>query len=161
MNDNKGFESGAAAGPRSVLFRTALLAACALFLAGSLAGCGRHHRAAKTQEEFQARFEKVTNRALKKADATDEQKAAIKPIANDLAASMWAFREEHRAIRERFVKAFEADKVDAGEVAKIRSDALALADRASAKMTEALVKASGILSPGQRRKLTERWRKCM
>jgi Spy/CpxP family protein refolding chaperone len=46
-------------------------------------------------------------------------------------------------------------------VGKIRTDALALADRATAKMTEALVKASGILSPEQRRKLTERWKKCM
>jgi hypothetical protein len=51
--------------------------------------------------------------------------------------------------------------VDPGEVARIRADALALADRATGKMAEAIVKVSDILTPGQRRKLAERWNKCM
>ena len=144
------------------IVRQAALVACAILVAGIAAGCARHrHEGAGTPEEFRARIEKVTERALKKVDATDDQKARIKPIADDLAAALYGFREEHRAIRSRFIKAFEADKVDPGEVAKIREDALALADRASKKMTEAMVKASEVLSPGQRRKLAEHWKKCM
>ncbi len=142
--------------------RDAALLVCALLAAALVAGCGRHHhRSAKTPEEFRERFERLTERALKKADATDDQKARIKPIADDLATALYGFREEHRAIRRRFIDAFEAEKVNPEEVAKIREDALALADRASRKVTDALVKASAVLSPEQRRMLAERWKRCM
>ncbi len=148
-------------GARRVAGRAALLA-CAILAAGLLAGCARHHRGgAMTAEEFRARFDKVTRRALDKVDATEDQRARIKPIADDLAAALYGFREEHRAIRSRFIKAFEADRVDPAEVAKIRQDALDLADRASRTLTDAMVKASAILSPGQRRKLAERWHRCL
>ncbi len=148
-------------GARRLVRKTAL-AACVILAAGLVAGCARHHRGgAMTQEEFRTRFEKATQRVLKKADATEEQKAKIKPIADDLAAALYGFREEHRAIRGRFIKAFEADRVDPGEVARIREDAIALADRASKKVAEAIVKASEALTPEQRRKLAEHWKKCM
>jgi len=159
MNDRK---IDASCGGARRLFRQAVLVACAILVTGVVAGCARHrHEGAKTPEEFRERFDKLTQRALKKIDATEDQKARIKPIADDLAAALYGFREEHRAIRSRFIKAFEAEKVDPAEVAKIREDALALADRASKKMTEAMVKASEVLSPGQRRKLAEHWKKCM
>ena len=142
--------------------RQALLIACAILASGVVAGCARHHpRYAKTPEEFREGFDKATQRVLKKVDATDDQKARIKPIADDLAMALSGFREEHKALRSRFVKALEADKVDPAEVEKIRADALALADKATAKMAEAIVKASDILSPAQRRQLTDRWKKCM
>lgn len=142
--------------------RQALLIACAILASGVAAGCARHHpHDAKTPEEFREGFNKATQRVLKKVDATEDQKARIKPIADDLAMALSGFREEHKAIRSRFVKALEAEKVDPAEVEKIRVDGLALADKATAKMAEAIVKASDILSPAQRRKLTDRWKKCM
>jgi len=144
------------------IVRQAALVACAILAAGIVAGCARHRlEGARTPEEFQARFGKFTERALKKVDATEDQKARIRPIAGDLAAALYGFREERRAIRGRFIKAFEADRVDPGEVATIRDDALALADRASKRITESMVKASEVLSPGQRRKLLEHWKRCM
>jgi len=144
------------------LFRQAVLVACAILVTGVVAGCARHrHEGAKTPEEFRARFDKVTQRAFKKIDATAEQRAKIQPISDDLAAALYGFREENRAIGTRFIKAFEADKVDPAEFAKIREDAIALADRASKKLNEAIVNASGVLTPEQRRKLVERWKKCM
>ena len=159
MNDGKIDASNG--GPRR-LFRQAVLVACAILATGIVAGCARHrHEGAKTPEEFRERFDKLTQRALKKIDATEDQKARIKPIADDLAAALYGFREEHRAIRIRFIKAFEAEKVDPAEIAKIREDALALADRASRKISDAIVKASDVLTPEQRRKLAERWKKCM
>jgi Spy/CpxP family protein refolding chaperone len=159
MNDGKIFASGRGTRPR---LRWAALVACLILAAGVITGCGRHrHEGAKTPEEFRQRFDKATQRALKKADVTDDQKARIKPIADEMATALYGFREEHRAIRSRFVKAFEAEKVDPAEVAKIREDAVALADKASRTMTEAIVKASAVLTPEQRRKLAERWKKCM
>ena len=159
MNDGKGFDSFR--GARHIR-RQALLIACVILASGVAAGCARHHpHGAKTPEEFRERFDKSTQRALKKMDATEDQKARIKPIADDLGMALSGFREEHKAIRSRFVKALEAEKVDPAEVARIRADALALADRATGKMAEAIVKASDILTPGQRRKLAERWKKCI
>ncbi len=144
------------------LFRQAVLVACAILVAGVVAGCARHrHEGAKTPEEYRQRFDKVTQRAFKAIDATDEQKARIQPISDDLAVALYGFREESRAIGARFIKAFEADKVDPAEFAKIREDGLALADRASAKLNEAVVKAGEVLTPEQRRKLVQRWKKCM
>jgi hypothetical protein len=81
------------------------------------------------------------SRALKKLDATEDQKARIKPIADDLGMALSGFREEHKVLRSRFVKSLEAEKVDPAEVARIRADALALADRATGKIAEAIVKA--------------------
>jgi Spy/CpxP family protein refolding chaperone len=159
MNDGKFFDSF-----RGTLRirRQALLIACAILASGAAAGCARYHpHGAKTPEEFRERFDKATQRALKKMDASEDQKARIKPIADDLGMALSGFREEHKAIRSRFAKALEAEKVDPAEVARIRADALALADRATGKMAEAIIKASDILTPGQRRKLTERWKKCM
>ncbi len=142
--------------------RRAGLVACAILAAGIVAGCARHRlEGAATPEEFRSRFDRVTQRVLKKVDATEDQKAKIKPIADDLAAALYGFRQERRAIRSRLIDAFEADRVDPGEVAKIREDAVALADRASKRVTEAMVRASAVLSPEQRRKLLERWKKCM
>ncbi len=157
MNQRAFVQSGAA----RRFFRNAAILACAVLAAAVVSGCARHrHEGARTPEEFRARFDKMTQRALAKVDATEDQKARIKPIADELATALYGFREEHRAIRDRFVKAFEAEKVDPEEVAKIREDALALADHASRKVTDAIVKASAVLSPEQRRKLAERWNKC-
>ena len=159
MNFGRTCDPGGRAGR---LFLQVVLVVGAFLAAGVVAGCGRHHHhGARTPEEFRARFDKATHRALDKMDATEDQKARIKPIADELAAALNGFREEHKAIRSRFVKAFEAEKVDPGEVAKIRADALALADRATGKISEAIVKASDVLTPAQRRKLAERWKKCM
>jgi Spy/CpxP family protein refolding chaperone len=144
------------------LCRQAVIIACAILAFGIVAGCARYHpHRAKTPEEFRERFDKATQRALKKIDATEDQKARIKPIADDLAIALSGYREEHRALRGRFVKAFEAETVDSEEVARVRADLLALADRASRKFTESIVKASEVLTPEQRRKLAERWKKCM
>lgn len=159
MRDRWAFIPGGRAGRPYLQVGLVVLA----FLAtGVVAGCGRHHHhRAMTPEEFRAKFDKATHRALDKMDATEDQKARIKPIADELATALHGFREEHKAIRSRFAKAFEAEKVDPGEVAKIRADALALADRATGKITEAIVKAADVLTPAQRRKLAERWKKCM
>ncbi len=141
--------------------RNAILLACAVLAAGLAAGCARYrHHEAKTRDEFRERFDKATAWALKSMDATDEQKARMKPITDDLANALWDFRTEHQAIRDRFIKAFEADKVDPAELAKIREDGLALAGRASAKFMDSLARASEILTPAQRRKLAEHWKKC-
>ncbi|MBI5420330.1 MAG: periplasmic heavy metal sensor [Deltaproteobacteria bacterium] len=159
MNDRRGFDSGSGA---RRFCRQAVLITCAILASGFIAGCGRyHHHGAKTPEEFRERFDRATQRALEKMDATEDQKSRIKPIADDLAAALSGFREERNAIRSRFIEAFEAEKVDPEAVAKIRADALALADRASRTMTEAIIKASDVLTPEQRRKLAERWKKCM
>lgn len=159
MNDMNACDPGSVA---RRLFRQAVLIACAILAFGTVAGCARYHpHRAKTPEEFRERFDKATQRALKKIDATEDQKARIKPIADDLGMALSGFREEHKAIRSRFVKALEAEKVDPEEVARIRADLLALAERASRKLTESIVKASEVLTPEQRRKLTERWKKCM
>jgi periplasmic protein CpxP/Spy len=157
MNDRKVFDPGGGSGR---FWRRAVLVTCAILASGAVAGCGRqHHYRAKTPEEFRERFDRATERALERMDATEEQKARIRPIADDLAAAMSRFREEHKALKDRFVKAFEAEKVDPEEVARIRADALALADRATREMAEAIVEASDVLTPEQRRTLAEQWKK--
>jgi Spy/CpxP family protein refolding chaperone len=156
MSDGKVFDPGCA----RRLWRRAVLIACAVLTAAAVAGCGRHQRdVAMTPEEFRERFDRATERALERMDATEEQKARIRPIADDLAAAMYGFREEHKALRDRFVEAFEAERVDPEEVAKIRAEALALTDRATGELAEAIIRASEVLTPEQRRKLAERWKK--
>ena len=133
-----------------------------LFLAGAIAasvtaaGLKRQHlHVTKTPEELRDKFEKATQYILKKIDATEEQRVLIRPFIGDLANSFIGYREEHRTLRLKMISALEAERVEREVIDRIRGELLALADRMTNKVTDWLVQASEILTPEQRRMLTE------
>ncbi|MBI5419857.1 MAG: periplasmic heavy metal sensor [Deltaproteobacteria bacterium] len=154
-------------GRRRRLFRGVAVFASMLLVSGFLAGCARHakdhharyrHHRELSQDEIRERLGRGATRALDKVNATGEQRARIDAILDGLAPDLAKLQGERRAIRDRFVKALEADKVDPGEVAQVRAAANDLVDRVSARIMDAVVKGSEVLTPEQRRELVAKWR---
>lgn len=95
-------------------------------------------------------------RMLDSVDATAEQRAQIKQIAERARTDLKAQHEANRANREQMMKLFTAPVVDANAVEAQRQQSLQQHDQASRRMTQAMVEASRVLTPEQRQQLAER-----
>jgi periplasmic protein CpxP/Spy len=103
------------------------------------------------QAFFQKRFEKM----LDSVKATDAQRAAIKPIMEDLLAKMKPIHQQGAAIHDKLLEAFAAPTVDAGVVENLRQQGFKLHDEGSRLFTDALVKIGNVLNVEQRKQVLE------
>ena len=95
-------------------------------------------------------------RMLDGVNASAEQKAQIKQIAERARADMQAQREAHRGLRDQMAKLFAAPNVDANAVEALRQQMLQQHDAQSRRMTQAMVEASRVLTPEQRKQIVDR-----
>lgn len=153
--------------PRSVASRGARLAGAALFVAvlgtvtlsawaqpfggGHRGGPGMHGDGAGMM--FSGRG---LDRMLDSVNATTEQRAQIKQIAERARADLKSQHEASRAGREQMMKLFTAPVVDANAVEAARQQNLQRHDQASRRITQAMVEASRVLTPEQRQQLADR-----
>ncbi|HEX6412774.1 MAG TPA: periplasmic heavy metal sensor [Burkholderiales bacterium] len=138
-------------------------AAAASFGAFAQRGHARHH-----EPMDPAKFEQHLERRLKhlyvEIDATEEQKQRLEPIVKDAVRELAPLRRNLHAARGEALKLLSQDRVDAGALETLRARQIQLADEASRRVTRALVDASEVLNPQQRRKLAahfthqRRWR---
>jgi Spy/CpxP family protein refolding chaperone len=148
-------------GPRLSRFRR--LALLALPLAGLLAvssayantdddagqGAGQwHHGRGGERMGF------PLHHLLGAAGATEAQKAQIKAIFVGLRPQMQSLRTERMKVHQQLAQALTAPTVDPGTVERLRQQQVKLADQSSALMTQGLVKASQVLTPEQRQKVS-------
>jgi protein CpxP len=96
------------------------------------------------------------DRMLDSVNASTEQRAQIKQIAERARADLKAQHETGRAGREQMMKLFTAPVVDANAVEALRQQNMQRHDQASRRMTQAMVEASRVLTPEQRQQLAER-----
>jgi Spy/CpxP family protein refolding chaperone len=127
---------------------------------GAVAGAGGpwgcHGGGAESAAEVREHMGVMSDRALAALGATDAQRATIDGILDEAAPQAWGFKEEVRALRERFRAALLAEPVDQVALETVRKEALALADRASAQALDDVIEASQTLTPEQRTRLA-RW----
>lgn len=95
-------------------------------------------------------------RMLDGVNATAEQRAQINKIAESARTDMLAQREAHRGLRDQMAKLFAAPTVDANAVEALRQQMLQQHDAQSRRMTQAMVEASRVLTPEQRKQLADR-----
>jgi Spy/CpxP family protein refolding chaperone len=95
-------------------------------------------------------------RMLDSVNATAEQRAQIKQIAERARTDMQAQRDAHRGQREAMAKLFAAPTVDANAVEAQRAQMMAMHDAQSRRMTQAMVEASRVLTPEQRKQMADR-----
>jgi Spy/CpxP family protein refolding chaperone len=115
-----------------------------------------------------AQFEQHLERRLKhlyvEIDATEEQKQRLEPIVKDTVRELAPLRRNLHAARGEALKLLSQDRVDAAALETLRARQIQLTDEASRRVTRALVDASEVLDPQQRRKLAahfthqRRWR---
>ena len=97
-------------------------------------------------------------------DATEEQKQRLDPLVRQTVKDLVPLRQNLHAARGEALKLLSQERVDASALEALRVRQMQLADEASRTVTRALVDASDVLNPAQRRKLAahfsrqRRWR---
>ncbi len=97
----------------------------------------------------------IVDRALQQADATDEQRREIEAIVERVFAEHKALRAEGQALHEELAAVLTADKVDRAQLETLRQRQLALIEKGSRQITQAVGDAGDVLTAEQRRQLVE------
>jgi periplasmic protein CpxP/Spy len=95
-------------------------------------------------------------RMLDGVNASAEQRSQIKAIAERAMTDLKAQRETGRGTRDKLMQLFTQPVVDANAAEALRQQAMQQHDQASRRMMQAMVEASRVLTPEQRKQLAER-----
>ena len=96
------------------------------------------------------------DRMLDVVSASAEQRAQIKQIAEAARSDLRAQREAGRTLHEQSAALFAQPTIDARAAETLRQQMLAQHDSASKRMLQALLDASRVLTPEQRKLLADR-----
>jgi Spy/CpxP family protein refolding chaperone len=89
-------------------------------------------------------------------NATDDQRAQIKQIAQAAASDLRTQREASRGLHERAMQIFTAPNIDAAAAETLRQQMVAQHDLASKRTMQAMVDMARVLTPDQRAKIGQR-----
>jgi len=98
----------------------------------------------------------MLERMLDGVNATPDQRTQIKAIAERARADMKAQHESGRALREQSMKLFTQPVVDANAAEALRTQMMQQHDQASRRMMQAMLEASRVLTPEQRKQLADK-----
>jgi len=99
---------------------------------------------------------KMSGRMLELVKATPEQRAQIQKIMDGARTDLQTQREAGKGLRGEFMATMAQPNIDAGAVEQIRQKMLAQHDQASKRRMQAMVDAARVLTPEQRKQLSER-----
>ncbi len=141
-------------------FGRGLLLGCApLAAAGCHGSHHSHHHEDLSEEEMQAEIHRGVEFVLDRVDATDAQVDTVTRVLQDAIPDMRAFREERKALTTEMQIALRKQSIDRDELESLRTRALDLADRASARAVTVIADAAEELHPEQRSKLVAFWKR--
>ena len=112
-----------------------------------------------TPEETASMVERKVNHVLSRVDATDEQKTKVTAIAKAAAADLSKLGFTPRESRTKFLELFRADQINPDAIEALRAEQSMKWDAATKRIAQAVAEAAQVLTPEQRRDLTERWRR--
>jgi protein CpxP len=95
-------------------------------------------------------------RMLDSVNATADQRAQIKAIADAAHTDLKAQHQAGANLHQQMAALFAQPTIDANAVEALRQQALAQHDQASRRITQAMVDASRVLSPEQRKQLVDK-----
>ncbi len=95
----------------------------------------------------------MAGRMLDRVNATADQKAQIKKITESAMADLKGQRDGHKALREQAMNLFAQPNVDANAVEQLRQQMLKQHDQSSQRISQAMIEASRVLTPEQRKQL--------
>ena len=150
--------------PRRRFFRRAAIAGAFAGLGGLGLGAFAHERRgpggrggeALDPAELEQRLDRMLKHLYAEIDATPEQQQKLGPIVKSAAKDLMPMRKEMRAARLKAMDLFTRDHVDRAAFEKLRAEQMGFADQASKRLTEALADAAEVLTPLQRKLLSER-----
>ncbi|HTO07598.1 MAG TPA: periplasmic heavy metal sensor [Myxococcota bacterium] len=93
--------------------------------------------------------------ALREVDATPDQIARVKAVADGLIGQLESTHDQHEANRAALLAQLKSPELSRETLQALRAQELALLDDASVKVTDAIIDAAAALTPEQREKLIE------
>lgn len=99
---------------------------------------------------------KWSGRMLDAVKATPDQRAQIQKIMESARTDLQAQREAGKALRGQLMQAMTQPNIDANAVEQVRQKMLAQHDQVSKRRMQAMVDAARVLTPEQRKQLSER-----
>jgi protein CpxP len=99
---------------------------------------------------------KWSGRMLEAVKATPEQRAQIQKIMEGARTDLQAQREAGQALRGQLMQTMAQPAIDANAVEQLRQKMLAQHDQVSKRRMQAMVDAARVLTPEQRKQLSER-----
>lgn len=112
-------------------------------------------RAPLTAAEIEDRADRGIRHAAIELDATTEQQEKLRAIAKAAVKDLLPLREKAQAARQRAAALLTQPTVDRGAIEAFRVEQMALADAASKRFAQAITEAAEVLTPDQRRKVSE------
>ena len=120
----------------------------------------RAHKRGKHAKPTEAQIEKRTARMVERLtdglDANAEQREKISALVTTFTKDVRPMRKQARKIRKDIEVLLLKDTINRDEVEKLRKERLAEIDRVTSKMTLAMVEVAEVLSPEQRRQLSDK-----
>jgi Spy/CpxP family protein refolding chaperone len=89
-------------------------------------------------------------------DANNDQQEKLRGVVRAMLKDVLPARERAFAARRQARELLTANTIDRAAIEKLRADQIALADTVSKRVTQALGDAADVLTPEQRRKLSDR-----
>ncbi len=123
----------------------------------------RHHGMGMHGPMDPATADKHIDRMIERMlpDGTPEQKTKVRAIAKAAMNDLRPLHEQHRAARQQVAKVLSQPTIDRAALEKIRASESQLAEQISKRKTQALADAAEVLTPEQRAKVAERFKKRM
>jgi Spy/CpxP family protein refolding chaperone len=98
---------------------------------------------------------RLSPRMLDRLEATPQQREQIRAIMDAARTDLQAQHESGRALHQRSMALWGQADVDAAALEALRKEMLAQRDRASQRQLQAVLEASRVLTPEQRKRLAE------
>jgi Spy/CpxP family protein refolding chaperone len=118
---------------------------------------GHHPPPPRSADDIADHMSERADRMLDRVDATDAQRDQVDGIIDGLAPKLWELKDEREAVRDDAARALTAKTVDREGLEAARQRGLALADKASALLTDAVADTAEVLTVDQRTELMELW----
>jgi Spy/CpxP family protein refolding chaperone len=121
-------------------------------------GHGGHHKGLSdlSDEELEARIERMVKHVAIEIDATEEQQDRITALVTAAAKDLKPVHDRLRATGKEIHDLLLADSIDRTALEKLRAERLAEAEMISKNLVSALADVAEVLSPEQRKVLDER-----
>jgi periplasmic protein CpxP/Spy len=103
-----------------------------------------------------ARVDHMLKHFYVEIDATDAQKTQITPLVNQAVTDLFPLHSQLRAAHERAMQALTQTTVDRATLESARAEHLKLADEASKRLVQLLADVGDVLTPAQRKALSDR-----
>ena len=116
---------------------------------------GRGHVA--SPEQAIERMQHVAAWALGSVDATDEQRERIDGILASAVRDLFPLRDEHLAHHRDLIAELARPQVDPAGLERVRTQEIALVEKATTRLLDATVAVAEVLDPEQRQQLVEKF----